>query len=102
MGLLEGDGAGCAEALVEGLAVVTVVGEAEGGVLAAEAGFQLGEARVVVAQGAVKRGFGAVGEVVEMLGAALEGGASAAEDGVGVESGEALTQAKEVVAVGAG
>jgi len=50
----------------------------------------------------VEGGFGAVGEVVEVLGAALEGGKGAAEDGVGVEGGEALTQAEEVVAVGAG
>ena len=37
-----------------------------------------------------------------MLGAALEGGAGAAEDGVGGEGGEALVEAEEVVAAGAG
>jgi hypothetical protein len=36
-----------------------------------------------------------------MLGSALEGGAGAAEDGVGGEAGEALAEAEEVVAVGA-
>jgi len=50
----------------------------------------------------VERGFGAVREVVEVLGAALEGGAGAAEDGVGVEGGEALAEAEDVVAIGAG
>jgi len=50
----------------------------------------------------VEGGFGAVGEVVEVLGTALEGGAGAAEDGVGVEGGEALTEAKEVVTASAG
>ena len=91
-----------AEALLKGLEAVAVVGQAEGGVLAAEAGFELGEALVVAVEGAVEGGFGAVGEVVEVLGAALEGGAGAAEDGVGVEGREALTEAEEVVAVGAG
>ena len=37
-----------------------------------------------------------------MLGTALEGGAGAAEDGVGVEGGEALVKAEKVVGVGAG
>jgi hypothetical protein len=90
------------EALVKGLEAVAVVGEAEGRVLAAKAGFQLGETFVVVVEGAVQGGFGAVGKVVEVLSAALEGGAGAAEDGVGVEGGEALMEAEEVVGVGAG
>ena len=81
---------------------MAVVGQAEGRVLAAEAGFQLGEALVMVVEGAVEGGFGAVGEVVEVLGAALESGAGAAEDGVGVEVGEALAEAEEVVGIGAG
>ena len=101
MGVLEGGGAGRSEALLEGLEAVGVVGQAEGDVLAAEAGFEVGEARVLGAEGAVEGGFGAVGEVVEVLGAALEGGAGAAEDGVGGEVGEALAEAEEVVAVGA-
>ena len=61
VGLLEGRGAGGLEALLEGLEAVAVVGQAEGDVLAAEAGFELLEAGVVVAQGAVEGGFGAVG-----------------------------------------
>ncbi len=73
MGLLDGRGAGGVEALQEGLEAVAVVGQAEGDVLAAEAEFELGEALVVAAEGAGEGGFGAVGEVVEMLGAALEG-----------------------------
>ena len=90
------------EALLEGLETVAVVGEAERGVLAAEADFELREARVVVAEGAEESSFGAVGEVVKVLRAALEGGAGAAEDGVGVEGGEALVEAEEVVAIRAG
>ncbi len=98
VGLLEGDGAGRPEALLEGLEVVAVVGEAEGDVLAAETGFELGEARVVVAEGAVEGGFGAVGEVVEVLGCV----ACAANDGVWVDGGDALAEAEKVVAAGAG
>jgi len=56
---------------------------------------------VVAAEGAVGGGCGAVGKVVEMLGSALEGGAGAVEDGVGVEVGEALAEAEEVVTVAA-
>jgi hypothetical protein len=81
---------------------MAVVSKAEGRVLAAEAGFQLGETFVVLIEGAVQGGFGAVGKVVEVLSAALEGGAGAAEDGVGVEGGEALMEAEKVVGVGAG
>ncbi len=102
MGLLEGYCAGRAEALLERLEVVAVVGEAEGDVLAAEPDFEQGQPGGVSAESAVEGGFGAVGEVVEVLGATLEGEAGAAEDGVGVEGGEALAKAEEVVAVGAG
>ncbi len=101
VGGLEGGGAGCVEALVEGLEAVAVIGYAEGDVLAAKAGFQVGEASGVGAEGAVEGGVGAVGEVVKVLGTALEGSAGAAEDGVCVEGGEAVVEAEEVVAVGA-
>ena len=95
-------GAGGVEALLKGLEAVAVVGQAEGDVLAAETDFELGEALVVVVEGVVEGGFGAVGKVVEMLGTALEGGAGAAEDGVGVEGGEALVDAEEVVGIRSG
>ncbi len=90
------------EALLEGLAAVAIGGEAEGGVLAAEAGFEREALSVAACRVRVERGFGAIGEVVEMLGAALEGGEGSAEDGVGVEGGETLTEAEEVVTVGSG
>ncbi len=54
VGLLEGDGASGAEALGEGLEAVAVVGEAEGGILAAKAGFELGEALVLAVEGPVQ------------------------------------------------
>ena len=97
----EGRGASRLQALLEGLEAVRVVGQAQGDVLAAEAGFELREARVAGAEGAGEGGLGAVGEVVEMLCAALEGGAGAAEDGVGAEAGKVLAEAEEVVAAGA-
>ena len=102
VGAEEGRGARRLQALLEGLEAVRVVGQAQGDVLAAEAHFKLREARAAGAEGAVEGCFGAVGEVVEMLGAALKGGAGAAEDGVGAEAGKALAEAEEVVAAGAG
>ena len=97
---LEGEGMRCPKALLKGLGAVAVVREAEGGVLAAESSFELGHALVLAIEGAVEGRFGAVGKVINVLGSALEGGKCAAEDGVGIEGGESLTQAKQVVATG--
>ena len=86
---------------MEGGEAVTDVGQVKIGVVLVEAMIEVEEAGGAGAEVALESGFIAVGEVVEVLGAALEGVAGTGEDAVGGEAGEALAGAEELVAVGA-
>ena len=92
-GLADGDDLPCGalEAIVCGLQAALGEGDAEGGVLTAEAGFECGEALGWSMEAALSGSFKAEAQLVDALVAAVDGVAEAGENGLGREPGIALT-----------